>query len=207
MGTIPATHPARRAGLAKAEWLAITAAAALLLAMLIPAILPQSGQEREKANLAGCKENLRVMGMAMRQYLQENSGQLPVSLTVENPHADLTQALSPRYLRDPQVFYCPSLRAPEILYSAEHFRAGEIGYFYYCASHASTDAGLSKFLLTGVDWPRELNSASEPDSWVMSDIWKSGTPTAHAGFRKGVNYLMLDGSVGFVSESPRQAFH
>jgi prepilin-type processing-associated H-X9-DG protein len=41
----------------------------------------------------------------------------------------------------------------------------------------------------------------------MSDVWVSVVPTAHAGYRKGVNYLMLDGSVDFVSQSPRQAFH
>ncbi len=47
----------------------------------------------------------------------------------------------------------------------------------------------------------------DPKTWVMSDIWVSSLPTSHPGFKKGVNYLMLDGSVGFVGESPRQQFH
>ena len=47
----------------------------------------------------------------------------------------------------------------------------------------------------------------EPDKWVMSDAWVSVEPTRHAGYRKGVNYLRLDGSVDFAGESPRQAFH
>jgi prepilin-type processing-associated H-X9-DG protein len=46
----------------------------------------------------------------------------------------------------------------------------------------------------------------DPKTWIMSDIWNSAVPTAHPGFRKGVNYLMLDGSVDFLSQSPRHSF-
>ena len=97
--------------------------------------------------------------------------------------------------------------SPSLSYSDANFKSGIIGYFYYSAARASEDQDLSRFLLTGISWPRELNTHLDPRSWVMSDIWVSGDPTAHAGYRKGVNYLMLDGAVGFVSESPRQAFH
>ena len=195
-------------GLAKAEWLAIIAVTfSRCSAMLIPALLPQSAQEREKANLALCKANLRMIGSALQLYSQENSGKLPVSLTLENPHPELIEALTPHYLQDIRAFYCPSLQSPEARYTPDSLRAGDIGYFYYSARQPSNDASLSKFLLSGVEWPRELSQSSDPRSWVASDIWKSGEPTAHAGFRKGVNYLILDGSVGFVSESPRQAFH
>jgi prepilin-type processing-associated H-X9-DG protein len=47
----------------------------------------------------------------------------------------------------------------------------------------------------------------DPRSWVMSDMWVSGISTAHVGFKKGLNYLMLDGSVGFLTDSPRRGFH
>ena len=198
--------PSTRPGLAKAEWLAMLAATSLLLAMLIPALLPQSSQEREKANLVRCQANLHAIGAAMQQYLHDNAGELPVSDTLENPHPEIARAMS-RYLSDVQVLYCPSATDCAERYSPEHFRAGDIGYFYYGADRPSSDASLSKFLLSTVEWPRKLDASSSPDAWLMSDIWKSGVPTAHVGFRKGVNYLQVDGSVGFVSESPRQAFH
>jgi hypothetical protein len=94
-----------------------------------------------------------------------------------------------------------------VSYSEEHFKAGTIGYFYYSALQASDDEQLSRFLREGVTWPRMLNAVADPKSWVMSDIWVSGEPTAHGSYRKGVNYLMLNGAVDFVGESPRQAFH
>ena len=143
----------------------------------------------------------------MRLYAQGNGGVLPVSMSVENPHSALVQAMSPKYITDPKLFYCPSQQRAALSYSERNFKNGIIGYFYYSAERASTDQHLSKFLLTGVAWPRELNSHLDGQSWVMSDIWVSGEPTAHAKYRKGVNYLMLDGGVGFVSESPRRAFH
>jgi prepilin-type processing-associated H-X9-DG protein len=178
----------------------------VLIAILIPVLLPKSSQDREKANLARCKENLRVIGAGMLLYAQSNNGALPVGATVENPHPELT-ALVPKYVSEPKMFYCPSETQSNLLYSQQNFNAGSVGYFYYSAAQASSDDNLSQFLLSGIVWPRELHTGMDPKSWVMSDAWFSGVPTAHPGFRKGVNYLMLDGSVDFVSESPRQAFH
>ena len=70
---------------------------------------------------------------------------------------------------------------------AGKLNAGITGYYYYSALAASTDATLSKFLRSGVTWPRQLSTSMDPKTWVMSDVWISGVPTAHAGYRKGVN--------------------
>ncbi len=198
----------RRNGITRAEVLAIAAVAAVLMAMLAPLLAPRSKISGDAANLALCKENLRQIGIGLLAYAQDNGGVLPVSDTVENPHTALLQAAATRkYVGDPKLFYCPAQPSPSLSYSDANFKAGIIGYFYYSAAQASDDEDLSRFLLTGISWPRELNTHLDGRSWVMSDIWVSGAPTAHSGYRKGVNYLMLDGSVGFVSESPRQAFH
>ena len=193
-----------RYGITKAEIVAIIAALALLSAMLIPALVPR---DREKANLAACRENLRSIGIALAAYTQNNAGKLPVSLTVDGPHPELTGVIIPKYAADPRIFYCPGETLPERSYSEQNFRSGVIGYFYYSASQPSTNEKLSNFLITGITWPRELDATKDKQSWVMSDLWFSGQPTAHAGSRRGVNYLMLDGSVDFISESLRQAFH
>jgi prepilin-type processing-associated H-X9-DG protein len=180
----------------------LLAVAALVIACLIPMV----ERSREASRLAVCKENLRKIGAGVLLYAQVNSGNLPISPTVENPHVELIHALAVgRFAGDPKIYYCPSLRDPS--FSEQNFKAGITGYYYYSALAASTDAALSKFLRSGVTWPRHLSTSMDPKAWVMSDIWASGVPTAHAGYRKGINYLMLDGSVEFVGESPRQAFH
>ena len=99
------------------------------------------------------------------------------------------------------------LTAAGLRFSEANFASGIIGYYYYGALDAGPNRSVSKFLRSGVSWPRKLNMSMDPKTWVMSDIWISGVPTAHSGYRKGVNYLMLDGSVSFISGSPRQEFH
>jgi prepilin-type processing-associated H-X9-DG protein len=184
--------------------LVVIAIIALTVALLVPTI----ERLREQANLAMCRDNLRKIGGALILYAHANGGELPVSPTVENPHVELLNCLAAgQFIGDPKNYYCPSDHRPGLSFSDQNLSSGTIGYYYYSAFNASTDPILSKFLRDGVSWPRKLNTAMDPRTWVMSDIWVSSLPTAHSGYRKGVNYLMLDGSVGFVGESPRQQFH
>jgi prepilin-type processing-associated H-X9-DG protein len=198
------SFPSARRGFRFAQFFVLFAIVALGIAYLIPVIQ----RVREQSNLARCKDNLRKAGASLLLYAHANGSDLPVSPTVENPHLELTTSLMASQSKaDPGDFYCPSLRDPAVTFSEQHFKAGIIGYYYYGAMAASTDPGLSRFLRGGVTWPRKLNTSMDGKTWVMSDIWMSGLETAHPGFRKGVNYLMLDGSVDFVGESPRQQFH
>jgi prepilin-type processing-associated H-X9-DG protein len=179
-----------------------------IVALLVALFVPTMERLREKENLALCKDNLRKIGSALILYARAGSGELPVSATVENPHSELLDCLAAsQFLGDPKNYYCPSEHRPDRSFSDQNFRSGVIGYYYYSAVNASADPALSKFLRGGVIWPRKLNAAMDPKTWVMSDIWVSSLPTSHPGYKKGVNYLMLDGSVGFVGESPRQQFH
>jgi prepilin-type processing-associated H-X9-DG protein len=196
--------PTSRSGFSYVHLLVLIAIVALVVALLIPSV----ERLREEANLARCKDNLRQIGSALILYAHANGGDLPVSPTVENPHIELISSLAAgQFIGDPRNYYCPSEHRPGLSFSDQNFRSGIIGYYYYSASSVSTDPALSKFLRGGVTWPRLLNTTMNPKTWVMSDIWVSALPTSHAGYKKGVNYLMLDGSVGFVSESPRQQFH
>lgn len=196
-----------RLGFTRAELLAVIAGCSLLVGLLVPALSPASQRNRQTSDLAACRENLRQIGTGLLAFAQDHGGSLPQSATLVNPHVDVIQALVPSYVANPKPFYCPAEQRPALSYSEANFHAGIIGYFYYSADAAGPDDNLSRFIITGIDWPRKLKTGMNPQSWVMSDIWFSGDPTAHAGYRKGVNYLMLDGSTGFVAESPRQAFH
>ena len=201
----PGGSPSRRrdsGGFTLVQLLIVIAVIALIIAMLVPAVL----RARVHGNLVLCADHLRQIGRGLDQYASLNHGFLPLAATVNGPQTELLHSLAASgCVGEPRNYYCPALLQPR--FSDDNFKAGVIGYYYYVAVSASSDPHLSKFLRGGISWPRTLDLSMDPKSWVMSDIWVSGVPTAHGGYRKGINYLMLDGSVAFVGESPRQAFH
>jgi prepilin-type processing-associated H-X9-DG protein len=183
--------------------IAVVAITILVIAFLLPAIR----KARDEANLAQCQDNLRQIGAKLISYARANNGSLPLSDTIENPQTQLLHALAAdNLLSNPEVFYCPSIQNPALRPTHENFIAGRIGYFYYSATSCGPDQTLSNFLRNIVVFPRRLDTTMNPKTWIMSDIWNSAVPTAHPGFKKGVNYLMLDGSVDFLTESPRHSF-
>jgi len=195
---------AARSGFTFVQLLVVIAIVALLIALVVPTVQ----RVRERARLALCKDNLRQIGTVLTLYGRANGGNLPVSPTLENPHAELLEGLSAeRFIGGPKIYYCPAQPRPDLCFSDQNFKSGMIGYYYFSAAGPGDNPALSKFLRNEAMWPRELNTAMGPQTWVMSDIWVSSLPTAHLGYKKGVNYLMLDGSVGFVAESPRRDFH
>jgi prepilin-type processing-associated H-X9-DG protein len=76
---------------------ALVAPAAPVAAVLFPVF----DQAREKARTAACQSNLKQIGLAALM-LESDQGRLP-------DHRRLEQELQP-YLRNPQVFQCPSAR-------------------------------------------------------------------------------------------------
>ncbi|HUB24861.1 MAG TPA: hypothetical protein VL992_05475 [Tepidisphaeraceae bacterium] len=184
--------------------LVIVALIALATALALPAI----ERARDKANLLLCRDHLRQIGVDLAQYAKLNRGCYPAGQTIDGPQVQLVKSLAAAGLiGDPRDFYCPAQRQPDRCYSQENFNAGVIGYYYFSALAAGKDSDLSQFLRSGALWPRKIVAKMDPGTWVMSDLWVSGAETAHRGYRKGVNYLLLDGSVNFIGQSPRQAFH
>jgi type II secretory pathway pseudopilin PulG len=200
------SRPQAPAGFTLVHLLVLLAILVLLIAMVVPMIT----RLRQRSDLAHCKDNLRQIGATLLLYTQTNNGKFPVSATVENPHPDVLDCLTASHLTpDPAGFYCPAEHRPALCFSPQNFKSGIIGYYYFSASKLSNsaDPAMSKFLRSSVSWPRELNTTMAPNTWIMSDIWVSSEPTSHAACKKGVNFLKVDGSVGFVAESPRQQFH
>jgi len=196
---------ARRAAFTLVEVLVVVAVVALLLAMLGPAL----GRSKDLAAFAACKSRLHRAGLGVMQYAQANRGLLIQTPTLQNPLVEAVRAyhLDHPYVQAPEDLYCPSLTAPELACEPDNLRAGQIGYFYYCAKQYPADSSISTFLRHQVPWPRQLATWEQPHRWVFSDIFRSGVPTAHSMFKKGVNYLMLSGEVSSTTESPRESFH
>jgi hypothetical protein len=140
-------------------------------------------------------------------YADDNDAWLPVEDRLDNPHAGLIRVLSGTNRGAAvQDFYCPSERRPELSLSAQNVEEGNISYFFYSFKERPANRLLSNFLLKSVPWPRLLKTTMAPDVWVLSDSWFSNMPTAHRWYPKGVNYVVLDGSVSVVTQSPRSQF-
>lgn len=182
--------------------LVAVAAVGLMLSLLIPAV----GRARDHANLILCRARLRNL-MGCLTYAQDYDTRLPVEKKLDNPHQDLMHVLS-GMSRGAAVsdFYCPSERAPERALSDQNIREGNISYFYFSFQERPANRFLSNFLLKSVPWPRILRTTMAPDTWVFSDSWFSNVPTAHRWYAKGINYVVLDGSVTMVTQSPRGSF-
>jgi type II secretory pathway pseudopilin PulG len=179
-----------------------------LLALIAAFLIPWIQRTRTQSSFLACQNNLHQLGLSLTTYTHQNHGAFPIADTLDGPQLTLIQSLkSTNNLGNPQNFYCPAQLNPQYTYTENNFQSGIIGYYYYSAEHASSNPHLSKFLRTEVTWPRHINTTMDPSTWLMSDIWISAETTAHGGYRKGVNYLKRDGSVNFIGESPRQAFH
>jgi len=198
----------RRSGFTLVELLVCLAIIGILFSLTATAL----NQSRGQAKLIVCKNNLRSIVLGCLMYADENQGMLPVDNmlgpgygSIANPHTNLIEALD-EYIADPSCWYCPAETDLAMVYSKENYDAGVIGFFYYSCTQATGNGDISTFLRWDVSWPRYLRTDMPQDTWVVSDAWLRGRPTAHLGFKKAVNYAVLDGSVNMVLDSPRRQF-
>ncbi len=99
-----------QSGLTLIEVLVVIAIIGILAALLLPTL----GRVREAANRATCASNLKQIGIAFKMYAGENHGKFP-QRQVWNVHRKLSDtmifhgpAMSPGYLDDLRVVWCPS---------------------------------------------------------------------------------------------------
>ncbi len=192
----------RHRGFTLIEMLIVTAIIGLLAAFLMPAL----NRGRDSAKMLSCQNRLRNIGISLHMYANNHDSLLPVTVQVDGPHAELTEALYGPYIQQDKNFYCPSETKPERRYSRENFESGNIGYFYYSCRRASKNRDVSGYLRNNVEWPRMLRTTMASETWVMSDYWFRGEPTPHRQYYKGINYLTLSGTVETVTKSPRKVF-
>ncbi|TWT52489.1 hypothetical protein Pla22_01130 [Rubripirellula amarantea] len=193
---------------------ALSMAAAVLLALLIPAIL----QDRFEARRVACHEQLRNIGVAITQFVvQSEQSRLP-AVAEKGPEAFAgvyaVRLADAGLLPDPAVRWCPSLDAP----GSKDYRFAEINelpsvnelreapvdqlrmFQEYAGGHYAYTLGVidkDKFAP-----PRFESRASFA---VLSDAPLAGNPTeanfsesiGHGG--TGINVLYEDGRVDFVS--------
>jgi prepilin-type N-terminal cleavage/methylation domain-containing protein len=178
-----------------------------IIAFLMSIIVPVVGRAKDQSRLIICRSNQKSLFMGCLTFANDNDSKLPVDKQLHNPHVELIESLyDGRYIEEPGVYYCPSEKKDDLKYSEVNFSNANIGFFYYCYANRPTNRYLSTFFLKSVGWPRVLKDTMPGNKWVFSDSWFSGIPTAHRWYKKGVNYITLDGSIQMVKQGPRSEF-
>ncbi len=178
-----------------------------IISLLVAIIMPALGRARDQAKLVICKCNQKNLVLGCHMYADDNNSRFPIDKQLHNSHTILITNLSNgSYIESPELYYCPSEKKDDLMFSQENFDKGDIGFFYYCFTNQPTYKYLSSFFLNNLPWPRIIKDTSNNQMWLFSDSWFSGQATSHRWYKKGVNYAILDGSVHMVQQSPKNEF-
>lgn len=97
------TSSSRKRAFTLIELLVVIAIIAILAAILFPVF----ARARENARRSSCMSNMKQMGIAMMQYVQDNDEHFMVADHESTPVYAWFQPLQP-YIKSTQVFVCPS---------------------------------------------------------------------------------------------------
>ena len=99
------------------ELLVVIAIIALLAAILFPVF----SRSRENARRSSCQSNLKQLGLAMTQYIQDFDERYPAAILLyplRGANCATWDLLMQPYIKNNQVFVCPSdTRTPEVTFN------------------------------------------------------------------------------------------
>ena len=194
------------------ELLTVTAILGILSALVVGACV----KAKAKAQRVVCQSNLRQVGLAMRMYLDDNSGRFPMRARIIATDRDGVHYWGDGWVEKllpyatPQVFRCPS--DPWWRRQAAGGRNGggldeaQSDYWLYGGLEQVVTNGSRVFVI-GV---REsvVRRATETfmfhESWGNTNSDLSGIPAHHSG---GANYCFVDGHVKWLKPKQADALH
>ena len=153
---------ARRPGFTLIELLVVVAVIAILASLVMPMLLGASRQ----AMATRCQSNLRQILVGMLTYAKQfNQHIVPLgNYTTMFPHFDWWPITLEPYLRDPNVYRCPTMAHAEIGYGQNYRVIGGVNEW------------LSLF-----HYPQPLDLVRKPSlSFIFSDAGYVTNPDAHA---------------------------
>ncbi len=136
------------------ELLVVIAIIGILAGLLFPAI----GKAKENANRAKCSSGLRQVGLACKQYAQDNDGGLPsgaigrqapsaVKLTTSDIDCDIL--VTNKFITDLNLFHCASSGGRIVPGANTVLTAkGIMDYYYFARGYNETDIGSETAMMT-----------------------------------------------------------
>lgn len=125
----------RRTGFTLIELLVVIAIIAILAAILFPVF----AKAREKARQSSCLSNVKQLALAVLSYTQDYDEMLPASYKLASPSPIYwPQAVTP-YVKNSQIFYCPSLSGQ----SATDWYSSQAAYGWNYSALTLTAANVS----------------------------------------------------------------
>jgi prepilin-type N-terminal cleavage/methylation domain-containing protein/prepilin-type processing-associated H-X9-DG protein len=185
------------------ELLVVIAIIGILAAILFPVF----ARARENARRASCQSNVKQMGLALTQYIQDYDERYIPSAKPYGYYADpqvFWYDLLDPYLKSKQILQCPSLKPEAVSPVAYGWNYNNFGY------HDSTTTGFSTHS-SNVNCPASTIIIGDNNADPLDGAWYAiydaatvnGTAATmvyvadrHLG---GGNYLFCDGHVKFFS--------
>jgi prepilin-type N-terminal cleavage/methylation domain-containing protein/prepilin-type processing-associated H-X9-DG protein len=153
------------------ELLVVIAIIALLAAILFPVF----ARARENARRASCLSNLKQMGLAVMQYVQDFDETYPI--VAGSGTSAWTWQIYP-YIKDHQIYRCSSGTDDSAVFNSAALTSLN-AYTQYCMNNSSFGSGVNPYLATySLSWPTRIAAIPKAAELILfMDAQKSGTTT------------------------------
>ncbi len=176
------------------ELLVVIAIIALLAAILFPVF----GRAREGARRSSCQSNMKQIGLGFEQYKNDYDQYIVGSQVIVNGDTITWPTLIYPYVKNEQVFVCPSAQEGEFAPDATKIVATTKKYCAQTTDGDGSNATLKKVSL--ISYGRNQIEASNT-STTTGDGWATTSPTFNTTANKKFGFVGPNGGTASIVES------